>query len=456
MNTGLPKDIVQQIMKAEQIPVKKMEYRKEKVQDKMNLLEQFTQLVEGMRGEVLKNKSARSLRELKVNTNEEILNVVADKNIANPGSYKLEVMELAQKSSAMTNGVKDKDQTYLGVGYISYKLPNGEKKEIYVDKENSSLSGVARLINQSDIGINATVVNDGKDSKKPYRLILSLDETGKANKANFPYFYFVDGQTDLYLDQERPAQNAKVKLDGFEIELAENKLSDVIPGVTVDLKKAKPGEEVSIEISEDTVQITEKVSTLVESINEVLTFIREQNAVDESTDTSRTLGGDSSLKSLEARLRGTIFTPVETSFGNKRIGDLGIVFNRNGTLDFDEQKFEKEVAGNYKLVSEILTGYYKADGVKTDGFVERLDEVANQALRPPTGLLHSRKTGLRQNINQIDQRISDKQRQLEQKERVLKEKFTRLEETVSRIKGQGAGLAGFGAMPNPAAPNMAG
>ena len=445
INSGLPKDIVQQIIEAEKIPIKQMEERKGKISDKKALVGQLMALVESMRGEVLKNKNARSLRELSINTGENPnIAVNADKNIAEPGKYQLEVTQLAQKSSAISNGVEDKDKTYVGVGYIRAVMPNGEEKEIYVDEKSASLTGIAKLINaDADLGMRASVVNDGKGEDEPWRLMISMAETGDDNKAEFPYLYLVDGEVDLYFDQERPAQDAKVKLDGFEIEVPSNKITELIPGVTIDLKKAKIGEEINIEIKEDVQKIGGKINDLIENINKVLTFIKEQNTLDEKTDTSRTLGGDSSLMTLESRLRSAVFHTVATHAGPLRMGDLGVTFQRDGKLKLDQAKFESMLAKDYKAVSQTLTGVYSPSGGKVNGFIDVLDETAKGLLSNPSGVLSSRKNGLQSSINQIDRQIANRQRMITQKEEILKAKFARLEETISRIKGQGAGLAGM-------------
>ena len=313
INSGLPKDIVQQIIKAEKIPLEKMEAKKGKIDNKMRLLSDLTQRVENLRGDIFSNRTERSLRELMVNISGDQVDATVDKNLAEPGTYQLEVTQLAQKSSAISNGVEDKDNTYLGVGYIQYDLPNGETKDVYVDSSNSSLTGIAKLINQDpQNGMRATVVNSGDGSDEPWKIIIALDENGDNNRANFPSIYFVDGQVDLWFDAERKAQDAKIKLDGFEIELPDNQTSDLIPGVTLNLKKARPGEEVTIEIIEDTAKITEKFSSIVNNLNEVLKFIKEQNTLDESSDTSRTLGGDLTLQTIESRIRTAVFKQIST------------------------------------------------------------------------------------------------------------------------------------------------
>jgi flagellar hook-associated protein 2 len=449
INSGLPKDIVQQIIEAEKIPIQQMEARKGKVADKKALVQQLTSLVENMRGEILKNKNARSLRELAINTGDnKNITISADKNIADPGKYQLEVMQLAQKSSAISNGVEDKDKTYVGVGYIKAVLPDGKTKEIYVDEAHANLTGIAKLINgDADLGMKATVVNDGKGEDEPWRLMISMSETGDDNKVEFPYLYLVDGEVDIYFENERPAQDAKVKLDGFEVEVPSNKVTDLIPGVTIDLKKAKPGEEINIEITEDIQKIGGKINGLVENINSVLKFIKEQNSLDEKTDTQRTLGGDSTLTTIESRLRSAVFSTIQTDAGPMRIGDLGLTFQRDGLLKLDQAKLESAIAKDYKVVAQVLTGKYTVEGGKTNGFIDILDEAAKILLSQPSGVLPNRKGGLQSQISQIDRQIANRQRIIAQKEEVLKAKFARLEETISKIKGQGAGLAGFAAPP---------
>ena len=428
-----------------------MENRKGKIEDKKALVTQLTSLVENLRGEVLKNKGARSLREVKINTGESTaISVTADKNIADPGKHSIEVLQLASKSSAISNGVEDKDKTYVGVGYIKAVLPSGEEKEIYVDQEHATLTGIAKLINgDPDLGLRANVINDGKDEDAPFRLIISMQDTGDENRAEFPYLYLVDGEVDLYLDDEKPAQDAKIKLDGFEVEVPSNRVTDLIPGLTIDLKKAKPGEEISLEVTEDIEKIGGKVTTLFDSINNLLKFIKEQNTLNEKSDTSRTLGGDLTLTTIESKIRTAIFTPIKTDHGTFRIGDFGVNFERSGLIKFDQPKFEAALANNYKAVAETLTGSFTIKGGKVNGFIDTLEDAAKTLLATPNGALYTRKQGLESQINQIDRQIANRQRAISSKEEILKAKFARLEETMAKIRGQGAGLAGMGQGMNP-------
>ena len=450
INSGLPKDIVQQIISAEKIPLAQMNSRKGKIENKKALLGDLTQRVENLRGDIYASKTARSLREFEVNVSDDWAKVSVDKNLAEPGSYQLEVIQLATKSSAISNGVEDKDKTYLGVGYLQYELPNGDSKEVYIDSDSSSLSGVAKLINKdSENGMQANVVNSHDGSDTPWKIIITLEDTGDGAKAEFPDLYLVDGEEDIYFEKQRDAQDAKVKLDGFELEVPSNRTSELITGATIDLKRAKPGDELTIEIIEDSAKISEKIGSLVGKINEVLSFIKGQNALNESVDTSETLGGDLTLQTLESRIRSTIFKNIETDYGNRRIGDLGLTFQRDGLLKLDTDKLESKLNENYNEVSQVITGKYSKEKGKVKGFIDHLENLVSLSLKRQGGVLSSRKQGLESQIRQIDRKIETKQRHINKREQMLKQKFSRLEETMSRIKAQGSGLAGLGGGMNP-------
>ena len=65
---------------------------------------------------------------------------------------------------------------YTGAAFAS----NGAGvKTVTIDASNNSLSGIRDAINSANIGVSATIVNDGGTS--PYRLALTSTNTGKIN-----------------------------------------------------------------------------------------------------------------------------------------------------------------------------------------------------------------------------------------------------------------------------------
>ena len=419
-----------------------MNTQKDKLTNKIKLLDELIGLMRTLQDTLSENQTQRGLGELKATFRDDLVNVTVDKNVALPSSYQLEVVQLAQKSSVLSAGFEDPNDIYFGVGYFSYELPDGTEKEVYIDSDNSSLNGIATVINRGrDNNMTATVINDGSENENPWKLLISLKETGDKNKATFPEFYLLDGEEDFLLEQERKAQDAKIKLDGFEIEVAENSISDLIPGLNIELKRASQGEEFTIVVMEDSKKITEKISNIVTNINNILKFINEQNSIDGKTDTSQMLSSDITLTTFENKIRSIIFKTHSTKEGSKRLGDLGITFQKNGLLQFNKEKFESLTSSDFTIVNSVLNGMVNKDGYQEGGFIRDIYQTVNLALRTPDGSITNRKRGIQSRIDQVDRQIDQRQRFVDQREKNLKDKFAKLEGTISRIKSQGAGLS---------------
>jgi len=120
---------------------------------------------------------------------------------ATPGTYALEVTSLAQAQKLVAAGQAStsatigsgsattlsfdfgtiaggtlSNGTYTGASFTS----NGAgTKTVTINASNNSLSGIRDAINSANIGVSATIVNDG--SASPYRLVLTDSTTGKTN-----------------------------------------------------------------------------------------------------------------------------------------------------------------------------------------------------------------------------------------------------------------------------------
>lgn len=441
INTGLPPNIVEQLVDAERIPIKNMQAQKGKSESRMKLVTELETKINDIQGKMGELANSKGFSDVKLNsTDPSVVAGTIDPSIASNGSYTLEVDKLAEKAAAITNGFPDKDNTQMGIGYFRFKTPDGNK-DVYINNSNNTLEGAAKAINNARVGIRASIINDRKDTDNPFKLVLSAEGVGAEKGIEYPTLYFLDGDQDIYIDSEKKAANGLVKVDGFEFEISENNLKDLIPGLNLELRKASPGNPVTLTVKEDHEVIVGKVKTFVDSMNAVLTFIQTQNKLDKTTDTSQTLGGDGLLRTIESRFRQLIQSPqygVKSSI--KTLSDIGIRFNRGGTLDYDQKKFETTLGGNPDAVHAFLVG----DGFST-GFVPSLKREIGNLLNNAFGPIANRKKGLQNKITDYDQRIERSEKQLEKKTTQLREKFSKLEETMSRLKSQGGQLAAMSA-----------
>ncbi|MEN0058205.1 MAG: flagellar filament capping protein FliD [Bdellovibrio sp.] len=440
MASGLPPNIVDQLMDAERIPVKQMETQKTKNEDKLKLVQDLETKVSDITKNLGELTSTSGFIDKKFISGDE--NVIAgqvDPQTAVPGDHAIEVVQLAQNPAAISNGFPDKNETQMGVGYIKFETPEGTK-EVYINGSNSTLEGVVRQINASNVGLKAQILEDRKDKENPFKLLVSGLAPGDDNQVNFPKIYLLDGDQDMYFEQSRKAQNAKVKVDGFEIELPENKSTDLIPGVTLDFKSAAPGREIRLSVKENLEVISGKIKSFVDAYNAALEFIQKQNKLQSGTGKNPTLGplgGDGMLRSIENSLRRVILNPqMGVQSPIRRVGELGIEFNRNGSLNFSQDKFNKVLNEDPQKVA----AFFRGDGFST-GFVASVKREIGNLLNGQFGAISNRKKGLQDRINQVNGRIETKERQLERKEDSLRRKFADLEQKMSDMQAQQARFA---------------
>ena len=437
INTGLPPNLVEQLVAIERLPIQTVEQRKAKTENRLNLVNELAGHLQDIRGNLDDMVGIKGFTALKVDSGDpSILTGAVDPGSGARGSWNIEVLELASKAGAVTNGFPDKDQTQVGIGYISFKTPEGEK-EVFINRDSSTLQGVASQINASGLGVRASVINDRSDPDRPFRLIITGNEYGDDAMVDFPTLYFLDGDQDFYFDQDKPAKNARVKVDGFELELPDNKIDNLVDGLTIDLRQAAPGKIVNVKVSEDQEVVEGKLDEWVKSMNKALSFIQQQNSLTAESDTTGTLGGDGLLRSIENDLRRLIQDPVMGVRGSvKRLNQLGIEFNREGTLNFSKDKFNKALISDSASVQAFLLG----DGFNS-GFVPRVRRKIGQFFDGSFGLITNRRNNLERQIRNMDDRIDSIERRVAQKEKTLRRKFGNLEEKISQMKSQGNFLA---------------
>ena len=436
LSGGLPPNLVDQVIEAERMPLKKMEADKAKIEDKVKLVSEFETKINDIQKNLGSIVGARGFSDMKFMSGfPDIIDGAVDPALAESGDWTIEVLQLATKPSIVSNALPDKDESSVGVGYIKFENGDGVQ-EIYIDEENSTLEKVAAKINESDMGVRATIINDKKEKGETFRLQITGAKTGDENTVQFPTVYMVDGDFDFEFDEQLAAKNAKYKLNGHEFESAENKVTDAIPGVTLDLKQVREGVPVKLSVTENFDAIGEKVKSFVDAYNGALSFIQGQNKLTQTKEGAQRLGplgGDSMLRMTEGRLRRIIQDVQDTNSSYERILELGIEFNRNGTLDFKPETFKKAVAEDPRDVIEFLRG-----NLQNTGFVTTMRTRLREITDPTTGAVGNRKTSMQRQVSNIDQKIERKEKSLEKREESLRRQFAKMEEAMSKMNAQGA------------------
>jgi flagellar hook-associated protein 2 len=443
-NPQLQKAMVK-IVKAEQRPLDKLDQTKQKIENRLGLVKDFKARATEADDALKPFKTPKDFKELKgLSSHPDILTVGAiDKELASVGTYDVEVMQTANTNSVSTYGFPDRDKSEVGIGYVTFETAMGETKSVWINSENNTLDGLAKTINSAKVGVRALVVNDGSDADEPWRIIMTGEKTGWKNDITWPEFHMLDGDLDLDIDRSREAQSAIVKVNGEPLMADSNKVTEILPGVTFNLREAKPGTKINLEIMPDYEKIEEKAKKMVEKLNAVLSFIQDQNKLDAKShkDPKKALGGDVTLTSVESRLR-TIVQKTESQLEEtqvRQLRDLGITFNRGGTLEYDGKKFQSRLETNFEEVVTFFTGMLE-DGSVMGGFANEASSLLHGVYRPYDGLATIQEKGADEKLRRLDRDVERATERAQAKVDRSKIQLGKAEAAIQEMQNMGGGI----------------
>ena len=176
----------------------------------------------------------------------------------------------------------------------------GEDQQSFsIDASGMTLESLRDKINNSELDLKATVLYTGSE----YRLQLTSTKTGE------DYGFTVTGDiaTELGMQEKIAAKNSIVNinttLESDAIERSSNTITDILPGLTLNLKTADPANPVRLTVSSDTAVIEEKLGTFFTKYNEALSYLNEQFTYNTETETSGPLSKSSTARSIQMQLQ---------------------------------------------------------------------------------------------------------------------------------------------------------
>jgi flagellar hook-associated protein 2 len=219
-------------------------------------------------------------------------------------------------------------------------------------------------INNANAGVTASLVANAAGSEFPYKIFV----TGPDGAASDFSLKVNKGQGDVVLAQpvlgfaannpvNQTATDAKVKVDGITFTRSTNTLTDVVPGLTFNLKDTT-STPATLGLSRDTSAIKDKLNAMVLAYNDAITIMGEvSNPKSEFEVYGATLVGDSTVRSIKQQLRQMIMGPSSTpGTGVGAMWQMGISVNESGVMSLDETKLDTALTNNYSDVVKTFTG----------------------------------------------------------------------------------------------------
>ena len=305
----------------------------------------------------------------------------------------------------------------LTVGTASYAITIGAA--------NDSLNGLASAINASGSGVRASVVNDTGS----FRLVLK-GESGAAKA----FALTADSGADPGLTQftsavmttGQTASDAAFTVDGVAYSRATNSIGDVVPGMTISLKKADPLVTIAIGSTRPNEVLKQTLSDFVSVFN---TLKKDVEAA------RRANNGNPALRNFERQLSNFIAQPLTANVNIRSLSDVGISTNRDGTIAINAAKLEAALRDYPDAVEAIFNP--PRDATRTEatdpGIASALDALRDAAVAK-NGALEQVQSSLQREADSIS-KTRDRMEQREDAYRTrLEKQYAGLDARIGALK----------------------
>ena len=426
--------LVSQLMAVERRPIDKLNARITSTETKISSLGTLNSLVSSFQT-AAKSLNTGLQKLAATPADPSILSATAGSTSV-PGTYTVNVSQLAQSQNLVAAGrtsstaaIGDGATTTVtfdfGITNGTVFTPNGSgSKSITINGTNNSLEGIRDAINSAAVGVTATLVNDG--SGTPYRLALTSISSGVSNSLKITTSR-VDGSTDSTiggsidsllgydpagtknLTQTLAAQNANLTVNGIAVTSASNTITEAIQGVTLTLKNTTAAP-TNLTITRDTAAINTAASGFVDAYNALASQIKSRSAYGTDGKGAGSLAGDGTLRLMQDQMRGIFNTPA--SGGTlTTLGQVGISFQKDGSLLLDSSKLNSAISDDFSGVSNLFSS--------STGYATRLEAWSKSSLAAG-GLLDTRTQSLNKSVKDQNQAID----KLENRMTALRKKYT--------------------------------
>jgi flagellar hook-associated protein 2 len=347
------------------------------------------------------------------------------------GRYGVRVETLARAGKLRTNAEFASTSTAATTADELHLKIDGVSKTI-TGLTGKGLGDVAAAINQQLTSVTASVISTGTG----YHLSIARKDTGfvigqPASSAIELDAGFAnpDAGLGLVIPAGQEAVNAKVHVDGVQIERSTNEVANAIPGVTLSLKAAS-NTNTDLVFAKNGSATTANVQKFVDAFNDVSKFLRGQLRPQAGVTKAEESIGGSTLIGIQGRLQGFLSVEVNTTGAIRTLGNLGLKLQSDGTVLLDQAKLDSALAADPEAVNAIFQKATTGLGTTVEAWVKGLTNGID-------GTLTGKRRSLEELTKRLDDRSTEFKRRLEARKEQLIKQFTAMEKIMSNFSAIG-------------------
>lgn len=398
--------IIDALLAVERLPQRRLIDRRTRSQNAADQLGKLRTDVTNLRNTAADLKLASGWNRLTATSSSDAVRVTAGSGQVN-GSISFRVDSLATNHVVYSNDVIASLDEVVGAG--------------------GTLSQVVEAINRDDtLNFKAMAVNTGSG----YRLQLSAKEGGAAGSITLDDSLFGDISGFTTLTEGADAQITFTGLNPYSITSSTNTFTGLMPGVDVTVSQTTT-DPVTVTVAKDHAAVADAVEALVKQFNELKSKLAAATKVDPGIKTQVPLAFNGNVRRAEQSLLRAMTNPVAaSSFDAPSLA--GISLQRDGTLQFDRQRFLDAAATDLDELTKLFT----TSATGGEGILDRLITAADEATTFGTGLLSSAQESEKSRIESFTRQIDAYESRLDRKETQLRKLYSNLEVALGNLNDQ--------------------
>lgn len=397
IGSGLNIDsLVSQLVQAEgQAPSLRLNKREAVLQADLSAIGQLKSALNGFKSALAGLGDPNAFLPRSATSSDTSLFSVSADTTAVAGSYSIEVLSLAASDKLRSNAFTDSTTEVIGTGTLDISL-GATTFQVSVDSTNNTLKGIQDAINAAsdNPGITASIVNVGAGPQ----LVLDSASVGAANTISVAVIdddagdgFELTRLDSANLTNVQSAQDASFNIDGQLATSSSNSVTNVISGVTIDLKKAAVGTTETLTVSMNDGGVKAKLLKFMTAYDKLADTMKSLSSFNQETKVGAILQGDPTLRGIENNLRNILTSPIAgLDYGT--LAEMGIKTDDSGHLKMNDAQFDKVLAADFSAVSKLFSG--------DDGLVSRLSNALETHLAAD-GALESRTKSLNDSIKDV-------------------------------------------------------
>lgn len=382
--------ILEQIVEAERAPTEtRLNAKEASLQAELSAFGTLKGAVGTFQSSLGKLTSAALFNSSSVSVSDPDILSASSSSIATEGSYSVEVKSLAQSHSLASIAFDNIDDV-IGSGTLTFNFGTTDynpgtdfatgddtytgftsniersNESIVIDSTNNTVSGLRDAINNADIGVTASIVDDGSG----YRLLISSEQQGLDNSLSISVDEggAVADNTDTSglsvlafnsiatnAEQTQAASDAELTINGLTVFREENTVNGAIPGVTINLKSTDVGNPVQLKISSSNASEAEKnIGAFVSSFNEMIGVFNSLTAYGGDNAQNGILLGDTTTRNIVQQVRSELGGLVDNAGSFNSLSSIGITTERDGTLKLDSGSLKSALSDDFDSVAQLF------------------------------------------------------------------------------------------------------